>query len=168
LARRVEFKPFCIRINIVSFKMKKHTCKNKCQNTSNKKFPSWLPALFIAIIPKCPFCIMAYSGAFTLCSGTKMYPHTDATFSYISTGLAVFVILSILFNYKGNKTKYALFFTSIGMLLLLMSQFYWISENLYYAGVGFLFFGIWYNGSFSFFYQKYMARFKQYTTKLIN
>ncbi len=148
--------------------MENHTCKNQCQNVSIKKFPSWLPALFIAIIPKCPFCIMAYSGAITLCSGTKMYPHADTTFSYISIGLAAFVMLSILLNYKGNKTRYALTFTCIGMLLLVLSQFYWISEYLYYTGVGFLFFGIWYNGSFNFFYQKYMARFKQYTTRLIN
>ena len=148
--------------------MKKHPCKKNCQNNYVKKSYSWLPALFIAIIPKCPFCIMAYSGALTLCTGTKMYPHADTTTSYISIGLAVFVLLSILFNYKGHKTNYALFLTSIGMFLLIMSQFYWISEYLYYAGVGFLFFGIWYNGSFSFFFQKYKNSLKQYATSLIH
>ncbi len=148
--------------------MKNHNCKKQCKSLHAKKFPSWLPALFIAIIPKCPFCIMAYSGAITLCTGSKMYPNADSTTSYISIGLAAFVMLSILFNYKGSKTNYALAFTGIGMGLLLTSQFYWISEYLYYAGVGFLFFGIWYNGSFNFFYQKYKASFKGYTTKLIN
>ena len=113
--------------------MKKTTCKKNCKSLPVKKFSSWLPALFIAIIPKCPFCIMAYSGAITLCTGTKMYPHADTTTSYISIGLAAFVILSIIFNYKGPKTKYALFITSIGTLLLLTSQFYWISEYLYYT-----------------------------------
>ena len=148
--------------------MKNPSCKKNCQRLQVKKSLSWLPALFIAIIPKCPFCIMAYSGAITLCTGTKMYPHADTTTSYISIGLAAAVILSILFNYKGSKTKYALFFTSIGTLLLLTSQFYWISEYLYYAGVGFLFFGIWYNGSFSFFYRKYKHSFKQNATRLLN
>lgn len=145
--------------------MEKPSCKNHCQTTLVKKFPSWLPALFIAFIPKCPFCIMAYSGAITLCSGTKMYPHTDTTTSYISIGLATIVILSILFNNRGKKTAYAFMLTCTGMLLLMTSQFYWISEYLYYAGVGFIFFGIWYNGSFGFFYQKYRTSFKGYFVK---
>lgn len=147
--------------------MKEETCKKNCQNKIGSKFPSWLPAIFIAIIPKCPFCIMAYSGAITLCSGTKMYPHIDSTTSYISIGLSAFVILSILLNYRGSKTIHALFYTSMGMFFLMMSQFYWISEFLYYVGVGFLFFGIWYNGSFSFFYKKYMNSTKRYSTKSI-
>ncbi len=148
--------------------MKNPSCKKNCQRLQIKKSFSWLPAIFIAIIPKCPFCIMAYSGALTLCTGTKIYPHADTTTSYISIGLAAFVLFSILYNYKGSKTKYALLFTCIGTLLLLTSQFYWISEPLYYAGVSFLFFGIWYNGSFSFFYQKYKTLLKGYTTKLVN
>jgi len=139
--------------------MKNQTCKNNCQGTYSKKYLSWLPAIFIAIIPKCPFCIMAYSGAVTLCSGTTMYPHADTTTSYLSLGLALFVILSILFNNKGKKTKYALCITIIGMIILMSSQLYWISEYLYYAGVGFIFMGIWYNGSFSFFYKKIITSF---------
>ena len=148
--------------------MKNQTCKKQCNERGAKKYLSWLPALFIAIIPKCPFCIMAYSGAVTLCSGTTMYPHADTTTSYLSLSLALFVMLSIYFNYKGKKTKYALFLTFIGMLLLMSSQLYWISEYLYYAGVGFLFFGIWYNGSFTFFYQKYLTSLKLNTPKSIN
>jgi len=148
--------------------MKNHNCNKQCKKFPAKRFSSWLPAVFLAIIPKCPFCIMAYSGAITLCTGTKMYPHADTTTSYLSIGLAAFIMLSLLFNYKKKKTNYALFFTGIGMLLLLTSQFYWINEYLYYAGVGCLFFGIWYNGSFSFFYRKYKRSFQQYTTKLSN
>jgi len=147
--------------------MKNHTCKKKCQNSYANKSLSWLPALFIAIIPKCPFCIMAYSGALTLCTGTTMYPNANTSTSYLSLGLAVVVVLSIYFNYKGEKTKYALSFTIIGLCLLIGSQLYWISEYLYYTGVGFIFFGIWYNGSFNFFYQKYMTRLKQMTIKLV-
>lgn len=146
--------------------MKNHNCNKQCKNFRVKKLSSWLPAMVLAIIPKCPFCIMAYSGAITLCTGTKMYPHADTSTSYISIGLAAFIILSILFNYKGKKTNYALFYSGIGTILLLMSQFYWIDEYLYYAGVSFLFFGIWYNGSFSFFYRKYKNNFLQYATKL--
>ena len=148
--------------------MKNHTCQKKCQSSYVKKSLSWLPAIFIAIIPKCPFCIMAYSGALTLCSGTTMYPNAGTSTSYLSLGLAVFVVLSIFFNYKGEKTKYAISFTLIGLFLLMGSQLFWISEYLYYTGVGFVFFGIWYNGSFSFFYKKYVGGLKQFTIKLID
>ena len=93
--------------------MKNYTCQKKCQNSYAKKSLSWLPAIFIAIIPKCPFCIMAYSGALTLCSGTTMYPNAGTSISYLSIGLAAFVVLSIFFNYKGEKTKYAISFTCL-------------------------------------------------------
>jgi len=36
------------------------------------KYASWLPAFAIALLPKCPLCIMAYSGAFSLLGGTVM------------------------------------------------------------------------------------------------
>jgi len=147
--------------------MKNHICKKKCQSSYAKKSLSWLPALFIAIIPKCPFCIMAYSGAMTLCTGTTMYPNADTSTSYISLGLALFVLFSIFFNNKGEKTKYALCFTMTGLFLLMGSQFYWISEYLYYLGVGFIFFGIWYNGSFGYFYQKVTTLFKRTTIKFV-
>jgi len=136
--------------------------KSKCASGCHKRFQysraSWLPALLVAILPKCPFCIMAYSGAITLCSGTTMYPNSGGPSAYLAIGLAILVLISILINFKGKKTWIALGISSIAILLIVSSQFYFISSTQYYIGTGLLLFGIWYNGSFSYFYKKYKGR----------
>lgn len=143
---------------------------NNCPNGSCKKKEkgrsySWLPAIVVAILPKCPFCIMAYSGAVTMCSGMK-YPNAGSWSAYLSLGLAVFVLLGIVLNRRGPKTWVALAIASLGILLLFISQFFIISMSSYYLGVMVLFFGIWYNGSFTHFLQKFLltSNKKQTTT----
>jgi len=140
----------------------------KCPTQINKKHISWLPAFIIAILPKCPFCIMAYSGAMTLCSGRTLTPNAGTGSSYLIIGLSILVLASIAFNHKGKKTKIAILLSLLGIISLISSQFIFISQILYYIGVGILFFGIWYNGSFSFFYRKYQTRFKLYTIRILN
>lgn len=135
-----------------------------CAATSRKRSYSWLPAIVVAILPKCPFCIMAYSGAMTMCSGKMLYPHANTTASYLTIGVALFVLLSMFFNYKGRKTQVALAIAGLGVLMLLLGQFYFISMMNYYLGVILLFFGIWYNGSFFHFYRKYAGAFIKYLT----
>jgi len=135
-----------------------------CASTTRKRNYSWLPAIVVAILPKCPFCIMAYSGAMTMCSGKMLYPHADTTASYLTIGIALFVLLSMFFNYKGRKTQVALTIAGLGVLMLLLGQFYFISMMNYYLGVLLLFFGIWYNGSFFHFYRKYASAFIKYLT----
>lgn len=148
--------------------MKSCCTTHKCNARVNKKYISWLPAFIIAILPKCPFCIMAYSGAMTLCSGTTLYPNAGTYSSYVAIGLSILVLASIAFNYKGKKTNIAILLSLLGIISLIFSQFILINQLPYYIGVGFLFFGIWYNGSFSFFYQKYMIRLKLYTAKMLS
>ena len=132
--------------------------KRKCGSACPKRFQysraTWLPALLVAILPKCPFCIMAYSGAITLCSGTTMYPNSAGSSAYLAIGLALAVLFSILANFKGKKTYVALGISSFAVLLIVSSQFYYISSTQYYIGTGLLLFGIWYNGSFFHFYNK--------------
>lgn len=146
----------------------KRKCDSACSNRLRYHRASWLPGLLVAILPKCPFCIMAYSGAFTLCSGTTMYPNAGGLSAYIALGLAVLVLISILVNYKGKKTLVALTLSAVAILLIISSQFYFISSIQYYIGTCLLLFGIWYNGSFSHFYKKYKGRLSQpvyYITK---
>lgn len=106
---------------------------------------------------------MAYSGAVTMCSGMK-YPNAGSLSAYLSIGLAVFVLLGILLNWKGRKTWVALGIASLGILVLMIGQFLIISSSNYYLGVALLFFGIWYNGSFTYFLRKFLLTFKKYTT----
>jgi hypothetical protein len=141
-----------------------HQSKSCAKPTPKRDF-SWLPAIIVAILPKCPFCIMAYSGAMTMCSGKMLYPNANTTASYLTIGIALLVLLSMFFNNKGRKTRVALVLASCGIVLMLIGQFYLISMVNYYLGVLLLFFGIWYNGSFSHFYHKYAKAFiKNLTT----
>jgi len=136
-------------------------CHNKFAKKSKGKsavFPI-LTGLLIAILPKCPFCIMAYSGAVSLCSGKMLFPNANTYSGYIIVGLSILVLLGILLNFKGKRTWIAAGITFFGMLLLTISQFYSISESLYYIAVAFLFFGIWYNGSFHYFYRNFFQHF---------
>lgn len=120
---------------------------------------SWLPAFLVAILPKCPFCIMAYSGAVTMCSGNNLYPHAGSYMSYITTLLALLILIGIGFNYKGRRTLIALSIALSGISLIAISQFYWLSTVSYYLGSGLLFLSIWYNGSLLYFVNRFKTRF---------
>jgi len=122
--------------------------------SSIKRF---IPAFILVILPKCPFCIMAYSGALSLCSGTKMYPHAGGWESVLIILIAAFIGLSILMNRRGVRTYIAFGVTVLGICSILISQYFFISQISYYLGVFLLFFGIWINGSFLYVYRRYLS-----------
>ena len=130
--------------------------KPNCNTCTQKRSYewSWLPAFFVAILPKCHFCVMAYAGAVSLCSGNKIYPNSGSSSIYITVGLAVIVLAGILMNYKGKRTWFSALIALCGVYFLAVSQLWWMSMTLYYFGVAILFFGIWYNGSFAYFQRK--------------
>jgi len=132
-------------------------CNNpkSCKRSDTYNRAKWIPAILIALLPKCPFCLMAYSGAVTLCSGTTMYPNASSNMPFLILGISLVVLISLLLNYKKVTTMRAIILVSIGMLLMISSQLYFMNNASYYLGAGFLFFGVWYNGSFNYFYKKY-------------
>jgi len=132
------------------------THKRSCSATKRDNWASWLPGILIAILPKCPFCIMAYSGAVTLCSRNTLYPNAGGFPSYITIGLSLFILGILYINHKGKRTFYSLLIAGFGVLVLLISQFLYINRSLYYIAVIILLFGIWYNGSFFYFYKKFI------------
>lgn len=132
------------------------SCKgSSCGTVPSKRkvsgFWSWVPAALVAILPKCPFCIMAYSGAIPLCSGSAIYPNEGTLPMILTLVFAVIVLMGILLNPKGRKTLIAVSIAVSGILVLALSQTVYPSMAVYYTGVAVLFFGIWYNGSFSYF-----------------
>jgi len=136
------------------------THTKRCSAAKQSNWASWLPGILIAILPKCPFCLMAYSGAVTLCSGNTLYPNAGGYSAYITVGLSLFILIIIYLNYKGKRTFHSLLITLSGVVLLLISQFIYINSYLYYGGVALLLFGIWYNGSFFYFYKKGKQKFR--------
>ena len=125
----------------------------KCRKSRRYNL-SWLPAIVIAILPKCPFCIMAYSGAVSMCAGSNYFPNADAYSGYFIVGLSLVILLGILLNKRGIRTWIAASLAGVGIILLSISQFVYLSESIYYLASFTLFFGIWFNGSFGYFYNK--------------
>ncbi len=125
----------------------KSLCK-PCRNRSPvKNGTSWLSAVLIIIIPKCPFCILAYSSAITMCGTSSLYPTENNWASYIPLMLSLVIILMIALNYRGNRSIYALTFSFIGFLLIVGTHQSMINSEYYIVGTILLFFSILLNGS---------------------
>lgn len=126
-------------------------CKKSHKKILKNSYLGVFSGLFIALLPKCPFCLLAYSSAITLCSGKTLYPESVNYLPFIVITLSLLTLFFVLYNYKGRKTIYAAGFIIVGSVILYL--YYYINESLmlYYAGVAFLLTGVWTNGSLSYF-----------------
>lgn len=134
---------------------KNHCIKpGKSRLTGSKKKLGLFTGLMLALLPKCPFCFMAYSSTFVLCdeAGTFTNTHTrsSSTALVLSLLFCVMILAGIVFNYSGNKTKYALLLAFAGSSGILFSVVNGGGLALYYSGISFIFLGIWLNGSLLF------------------
>lgn len=133
-----------------------------CKKDRNRKInSSWLSvfgAFFIALLPKCPFCIMAYSSAITLCSGKKLYEADPTWGSYVSIGLAIFTLAIIIYNYKGFKTIAAAALVVIGSAFIFTSEFHTGEMMHYNFGASLLLLGVWLNANLMYFVKKYFYK----------
>lgn len=134
------------------------SCKSNQKVTKKRWQSSALLGVFIAILPKCPFCILTYSSALTLCSGATVYDHAPGWTSYISILLVLVTLFLILLNRKGAKTYWAAAAVLIGGAMITYSELYTGSLSTYYWGTTILIIGVWINGSFSYFYRTYFYR----------
>jgi hypothetical protein len=111
-----------------------------------------ITGLFLAILPKCPFCIVAYSSTAMLCGEGVILETTRTHHSVftiiVSAVLGSVTLLSIFLNRRGARTFYAFMLALLGNAMVLMSVVYWGGLMLYYSGVLILFAGVWLNGSF--------------------
>ena len=125
-------------------------------------FLSFLSTALIILLPKCPFCIAAYSGAF------MMFFEIDNAvlapiFIHLKPLLGIFVLGSILFNYKGKKSQIAILIVLTAFTFLLLDNYgnkTLLPNWLIYSA---FFFGAWFNGNFEYFYR--FLRLKPYEVK---
>jgi hypothetical protein len=141
----------------------KATEKNNCnacrkKNRVSKKSYSLLGGLLLALLPKCPFCIMAYSGTLMLCGKDTVselhYTSTSAATVFLTSFFCLLTLLSIYFNKRGSRTRYALFISIIGASFVISSTLFYGGWSLYYTGVAVIFTGVWLNGSLFYFINK--------------
>jgi len=123
--------------------------KKKNHNSNSRDMLSLLSGLGFALVPKCSFCIFAYSSAITMCSGAKL--QEDGLFKnellYINIGLLIFTLGIILINYKGIKTIFsAIILIAAGSTLLFSNTVSY--PFLFYLGSFLLLFSVWVNGSY--------------------
>ncbi len=112
----------------------------------------------IALLPKCPFCLLAYSSAMTLCSGTTVFEHQSNWFSWVSILLTVLVIATLIRNFRGLRTLVALALALIGGGLIAYSELYTGYLGHYTTGAYLLLGGALLNGGFYLFVRRALGR----------
>ena len=117
----------------------------------NPHYP-FLSGLLIAILPKCPFCVMAYTSAITVCSAKSIAAvYSPGWTSYIPIALAILTLCIVAWNHKGKKTIAACFLILAGILFIAQSELFSGELTSYYWGCALLFSGVWVNGNLSYF-----------------
>jgi hypothetical protein len=110
--------------------------------------------LLLVLLPKCPLCIIAYSSTIMLCGKETSIISTQTQSSLLSTGITLFfcliILVSLFFNYRDDRTKYALALAFTGSLMLVASTIWAIGPIMYYTGTAIIFAGVWLNGSMLF------------------
>ncbi len=107
--------------------------------------------LLLVLLPKCPLCIIAYSSTIMLCGKETSIISTGIQSSLLSTGITIFfclvILASLFFNYRDDRSKYALALAFTGSILLVASTIWAIGPIMYYTGTAIIFAGVWLNGS---------------------
>ena len=138
--------------------LEKTSCCNKQNAVAIEKSPSakngfmsFLSTALLILLPKCPFCVAAYSGAILMfldIENEALIPF----FTHAKPVLGVIIIILITLNYNPKKSKVALTVSITALILILLSTYLNISivpDWVIY--IGFLF-GAWYNGNFKSFF----------------
>lgn len=115
-------------------------------NLSTKS--SLLGGLLVVLIPKCPLCIMAYTGAITMCGGENMVLEGNNWLSFIPLALSALIVGLIAFNRKGTRTWFALFIALAATGLITATHQLWLPGQFYNYGTILLFFAIWLNSNY--------------------
>ena len=144
-----------------------HQHHNKVVSNKGKERTGFLTGIFLILLPKCPFCLMAYSSTLMLCEkGSEMNSGSSASATTIILTLffCLIALLSILFNYRGKRTIYAIGLAISGCVLILISVAVGGGLPLYYSGIVLLFTGVWLNASLLSLVQKIRNRFSRIST----
>ena len=134
-----------------------HSCAPTSPEPAKESY-GVMTGLMLALLPKCPFCIMAFTGTAMLC-GEGTVVEISSTQNSLATILITAVLcfltfIGIALNKRGNRTLYAIAIALTGMAMVMFSVIKSGGQPLYYAGIVVMFLGVWMNGSFVWFAKK--------------
>ena len=133
---------------------KNNDCK-PCDSIEKSLFPkrsmTWVPGFLLVVLPKCPFCFMAFSSTMLLCGeGTTMVSErmyqSQATI-WLSALFCAAALAGILLVRRDIRTLYAFLIATTGSVMVMTSVLKAGGVPLYYAGTAFIFLGVWLNSS---------------------
>lgn len=103
-------------------------CHPPSERKANKSVPAFAKkyssifSLIILILPKCPLCIAAYSGAVAICGVTPLITHHESSIDwrvYVALGISIMITGCILFTYRARAYYIATIIMALcGMLLV--------------------------------------------------
>lgn len=109
-------------------------------------------------MPKCSFCVLAYTSTAVLCTREETLISTSLHSSpltiSLTLGLCGLILASILLNRRGKRSGYALVLAVIGMAMMTVSVLKGGGAPLYYAGNLVVFLSIAVQGGLDFIWQK--------------
>lgn len=135
------------------------TC-NSCDSPSPGPRKSFgiMTGLLLALLPKCPFCVMAFTGTALLCGeGSVMEvsrTHNSLLTITVTGVLCVLTLAGIALNRRGKRTWYAISIACLGIAMIMFSVIRSGGQPVYYSGISLVFFAVWLNGSLLWFVKK--------------
>jgi hypothetical protein len=112
----------------------------------------------LVLLPKCPFCVLAYSSTLVMCGKdalvTDVRHHQSPLTIGLTAALSCLVLLSIVLNFRDRRSIWAFTIVLAGSIMAIWSTARGGGEALYYIGVAFVALGVWINGSFLFVYRQ--------------
>ena len=117
-------------------------CRNDCKakkSVRTAKSAGIFSGFLLLLIPKCPFCFMAFSSVMVFCGGKDAVYGSRTFFSATTIILTAIFCLTALLSiviiyYRRGRGKYALILAITGIILLILSVTLIGGLTLYYLG----------------------------------
>ena len=132
-------------------------CGKKENRSAGKRHIGLFSGILLALLPKCPFCFVAFSGTLILCGnggGISTHTFSSAHMLAITISICFLTLISVLLNFRGVRTRYAILLVVLGSAMTIFSVTTGGGLPLYYLGVIVIFVGVWLNASLLFFVRK--------------
>jgi|GEM_PF-4923331 len=126
---------------------------------------SFLYTILLILIPKCPLCMTAYMSAIVLFFDIE-YATLVPILHNTKPVMAILIVLMIILNRKDKRTLIALGIAGIGLCLIVLKTYYYVSIIPNWIVYTAFIFAIWYNGNFQYFMRflksKHKTRISRY------